>query len=512
MNNQADAILIYPQLGAFDGFVRDVPLSLIYAAADSVKHGFKVEILDLRLVGEEWRQEIDRRMSPACKVVGLSVMTGNPIKTSLNVSQYVKEKYGVPVVWGGPHPTILPEQTLAHPLIDYVVRDWGSQALLGLLRHLAGEDARLMDIPGLGWKENGEVRLAPAQDCFEKVHHRDLPYHLVQIDGRSYNRLENGEVIFPIFTAMGCPYKCTFCMSPAVYRKVRGKKWLADPVEEVLEHIEFISGRYQAQRIQILDDDSFVDLDRMHDLLRRYVAKGFHKRYKLDFRGARINELDLMDDDYLSLMEEAGVELLMIGVESGSDTVLKLMGKAITSEQILRVNRKLARHPRLQPNYNFFCGIPGETYQTLVETKNLLVQLVKDHPTCYLGMGSYWKAYPGTVLYEKAVAQWNVELPQDLEGWIRFDSFEEGAIDYPWITPAMHQMISLLQLAGMLLDCKKDRLHHNMGRVKGNILHWLALAYLPILRLRLATNYTGLFVEPWVRNYVVKNISRLIAR
>jgi len=304
MNDSADAILIYPQLGAFDGFVRDVPLSLIYAAADSVKHGFRVDILDLRLVGEDWRQEIDRRMSPACKVVGLSVMTGNPIRTSLSVSRYVKEKYGVPVVWGGPHPTILPEQTLAHPLVDYVVRDWGSRALLGLLCHLAGEDARLMDIPGLGWKEDGQVRLAPAQDCFEKVHHRDLPYHLVRIDGKSYNRLENGEVIFPIFTAMGCPYQCTFCMSPAVYRKVRGKKWLADPVEEVLEHIEFISGRYQAQRIQILDDDSFVDLERMRDLLERYVARGFHKRYKLDFRGARINELDLMDDEYLSLMEE----------------------------------------------------------------------------------------------------------------------------------------------------------------------------------------------------------------
>ena len=104
---------------------KDIPLSLIYAAADSVKNGFDVKIIDLRLAGENWQKYVDDALQNGCTLVGFSVMTGNPISTSLRVSSYIKEKYNIPIVWGGPHPTILPEQTLSNPLVDYIIRDWG---------------------------------------------------------------------------------------------------------------------------------------------------------------------------------------------------------------------------------------------------------------------------------------------------------------------------------------------------------------------------------------------------
>ena len=203
--NPIDLLLIYPPLGSFDEIVRDIPLSLIYAATDSVKHGYEVRILDLRLQPGEWKERIDEVLQQGCSLVGLSVMTGNPIRTSLTISKYIKERSPVPIVWGGPHPTILPEQTLEDESIDFVIRDWGSKSLSALLGHLKNEPVPREGILGLGYKERGRILLNPPHCRFEVLDYTDLPYHLVDINGTQYNRLSDGEVIFPIFTALGCP-------------------------------------------------------------------------------------------------------------------------------------------------------------------------------------------------------------------------------------------------------------------------------------------------------------------
>lgn len=489
-----DLLLIYPPLGSFDEIVRDIPLSLIYAATDSVKQGYKVRILDLRLPPMDWKERVDEVLQQGCSLVGLSVMTGNPIRTSLAISKYIKERSPVPIVWGGPHPTILPEQTLENESIDFVIRDWGSKSLCALLGYLKNEVVSRDEILGLGYKEGGNILLTPPHCRFEILDYRDLPYHLVDINGSQYNRLSNGEVIFPIYTALGCPYKCSFCMSPAVYAKIQGKKWIPLSEDYVIGHIESIRQRYPFQRLQIYDDDSFIDLDRMANLLQEYIRRGFHRELKIDFRGARVNELDRMDDDYMRLLARAQVEVLAIGVESGSNRTLERMKKGITVEQILRVNRKLARFPTLRPHYNFFCGVPGETYEDLLQTKELLLQLLKDHPGAYLGVGADWKPLPGSVMTDTAVQEYGLRLPQNLLEWASIDSFDARKIVHPWYTPPFNRMIKLLQIAGALLDHKVADFHRQMG-ILGFILFFLRIFYLPFLKARLKYNFTFILVE-----------------
>jgi len=506
-----DILLIYPQLGSWDDVLRDIPLSLIYAATHSVKRGFKVQIVDLRLWGDNWRQAIAPVLQEGCSLVGLSVMTGNPINTSLRISRYIKDKYEVPIVWGGPHPTILPEQTLENPYIDFVIRDWGSKALCQLVEHLKGGPVGKEEILGLGYKENGQVRLSPPQTCFEMLDFRDLPYHLVDISGENYNRLKSGDLLFPIYTSMGCPYQCNFCMAPAVYEKIKSKKWVAYDADYVLDHIQYLASRYQFNRLQVYDDESFVDLDRMYNLLTGYIKRGFNKKFKLDFRGVRINDLDRMDDDYFRLLVEAGVEFMAIGMESGSPRILKLMNKGITVDQIIRVNWRLARYPSLKPHYNFFCGIPGETIESLIETKELLLQLVKEHPTCYLGYGAHWKPIPGSVLAEVAVKDYGLKLPSSLEEWVAIDTFDSAPPVYPWYTPKMRNMIALLAVAGMVLDHKAKDMTGNLGPVLGRMVYYLVVLYRPLLRLRLRFNFTGLLLEAKLRDISIHNLGKLLS-
>jgi radical SAM superfamily enzyme YgiQ (UPF0313 family) len=509
---RTDILLIYPQLGTFDELLRDIPLSLIYAATDAVKKDFRVKILDLRLFPDRWKEQVDAHLKDGCQLVGLSVMTGNPIKTALAISHHIKKHYAAKIVWGGPHPTILPEQTLQHADIDYVVRDWGSKALCRLAESIYGRNGNIDDILGLCYKQDRQIILNRPQCRFEQLDFKDLPYRLVDISSNNYNRLENGELIFPIFTATGCPYQCSFCMSPAVYQKIKGKKWIPHGTDDILEHISYLQKMYTFQRLQIYDDDSFVDLNRMVEFFSKYIRKGFHRQFKLDFRGARINELDRMDHDFMALMVKANTELLAIGAESGSDEMLERMNKGITVEQIVNVNRKLAKYPTLKPHYNFFCGSPGETLESLAQTKKLVFRLLQDNKHCYLGSFADWKPLPGSAMTDRAVRKYGLRLPDSLEEWAEIDSFDAKKIIHPWYTRKMNNTIKLFQIAGPLLDRKIKDMRKDMHFFIGNGIYFLSLLYRPFLLLRLKLNIPHFLFEYHLKNFFFHQLSRLVSK
>ncbi|MBF0143483.1 MAG: B12-binding domain-containing radical SAM protein [Magnetococcales bacterium] len=490
--------MIFPPLGSYDDLIRDIPLSVIYAATHSVKAGFRVRILDLRLNPEDWRRMVSEVVGQGCGLVGVSVMTGYPIKTGLAISRFVKEiRPGQRVVWGGPHPTVLPQQTLEHPDVDFVIRGWGSQSLCQLLEYLYRGLGILDDIPGLGWKEDSGIRLNAFRSTHEVLDHWDIPYGLVDVTPRNYQRMKNTDsLIFPVFTSLGCPYQCTFCITPALGRELQGKRWIGFDVGSVLDHMEFLARNYPIKAFQIYDDDAFIDRKRMALFFDGYMERGLHERYFLEFRGVRINELDRMDDDYLARMVRANVRLLVIGLESGSDRVLRSMRKNITREQVKRVNIKLARFPQLLPHYNFFCGTPGETFEDLLETKELILQLLRDNPRSYLGVGADWKPIPGAVMTEEAVRDYGLRLPSTLEEWVTMDSTDTTEeIRHPWYTPQIANFIKLMQITGKVMDDKVLQEGGSFPPLLRVVMRLLIQGYRPLLRWRLRHNAAGFLVE-----------------
>ncbi len=512
-NPEVDVLLIYPQLGTWDDIVRDIPLSVIYAATESVKNGFNVKIVDLRFWSNDWKQAIDPIMKKGVRLVGISVMTGNPIKTSLSVSAYLKENYpSVPIVWGGPHPTTLPDETLENPLIDYLICDGGSKPLSELLRHIKFGDLPLHDIVGLVFRRDGLIVKNEMPNTFERLDFHEIPYHLVDINGHKYNRLNSSELVFPLFMSAGCPFKCTFCVTPAMVKNYKGKPWIAYDTSDVLDHVQYALDKYQPSRIQVLDDESFINLKTIREILNGYIERGYAKRLKIDFRGIRINDVYRMKDEDLQLLCDAGTEYMFIGLESGSNRMLEEMKKGITVDQVLEVNRRLSRFPQLKPHFNFFCGMPGETFESLVETKNVILQIVKDHPGAYLGHGGHWKPIPGSGAVTIAERDYGLKLPTSLLGWAEIDTLDYDAQppDYSWYTPKMYRMIKLLTLAGLLMDVKTEDLIGNLHPVLSRLAHLMILAYRPILRLRLHYNITVALIEMPMYVFVINRLGRFL--
>ncbi len=489
-----DALLIYPKLGSMDTLVVDPPLSIIYAAADAVKRGRSVRLVDMRIQRKDWKKTLAGFLDRGVKLVGVSVMTGQPIRYARRYSRFIKEHYpGVKVVWGGPHPTVLPE-TISEDYLDFLIRGYGSKALAELLDSLDAGDDGLANIKGLSYKIKGRVFHNQRSTEHEMLSFRDVPYDLLDLDSPHYARTYMGQRMFTMFTSIGCPYRCSFCVHPTVYRVINGSKWVPYPDQEVVDHMQFLVDRYRATHICFLDDTSFPDLERMRRIFSLILERGL--KVTLEFRGARVNEIDRMDDEFLDLMAAAGGRVLMVGVESASDRVLKNMQKGISKKQIIRVNRKLARHPKLVPHYNFIYGTPGETYQDLLETKDVILQLVKDNPNAYFGFGGDWKPIPGSRMLKMAEDEFGYRPPQTLDQWIEMDSSDgKSKIFHPWYTTKHNNLIKILQMASFVIDDGLIKQTQANKTMFFRILRVMSRIYKPIALLRLEKNLTAFPVE-----------------
>ena len=505
-----DALMIYPILGSMDAMVVDLPLSVLYASAESVKRGYNIKVLDLRTVKTGWKQALDACFEEGVMLAGISVMTGKPLENAREVSQYIKAKYPqTMIVWGGPHVTVLPE-TIEEPFIDFLVRGYGSISTADLIDNLKNGSRNLSDIQGLSYYDDeGQIVQTPRSTSHEGIRFDEIPYDLVDVNSSHYLHTYNQKRMFPIFSAIGCPYRCSFCVHPRIYREINGAKWVAYPDDEIINHILHVQKKYGANHIVFMDDTSFPDIRRMEHLFHMIIEKNIN--ITMEFRGARINEIDRMSDEFLDLMVEAGGRVVMVGVESGSPHILKEFQKGITKEQILRANQKLARHPEISPHYNFIYGAPGETYEDLLETKEVALQLLDENPNAFFGFGGDWKPIPGTKLLEKAMEDYpNFIVPKTLDEWIEMDSSDAGKkIYHPWYTRRQNNLIMLLQLSSFVIDDKIIRESEGNNTPLFIILRMMARIYKPIAMFRLRFNVHQFMFEYKLWQLSIKMLSKL---
>jgi radical SAM superfamily enzyme YgiQ (UPF0313 family) len=478
-------------MGMSGSMVQHMPLSIMYAAVDSIKAGFEIDLLDVRLCPHSWKQAMTKAITSQTLLVGISVMTGTPIHNALEISRFVKEQHpDLPLVWGGPHTTFNALETLTEPSVDYVIKGYGSKPLSLLAKCIAATEGapRLDEVPGLAYRRDGTSYQVPEEGDFEMIHYQDIPYHLIEKDLSEYGQLDSSERIFSIYSVMGCPYQCAFCSSPAQYRRMK-KKYLPFNTQEVVDHIEYVHKRYQASYIYFIDDDSFVSLDRVEKIIDEISSRGLSVR--LGFRGARINELKKMDDEYLSKLAKAGTDILHIGAESGSQKILDLIRKNCTVEDIIEVNQKLSRHPEIKSAYNWIVGLPGETVEDLRRSQKLMLRLLRDNPSTLIFIPNKFRPLPGTELYEIALEQ-GYEPPKKLEEWANVEA--EGDYSPPWYTPEQEQQINMMRITSYFIDNKISKV--DTGKtLKYRLIAVLATLYAPFARIRLSAGFARFLIE-----------------
>lgn len=427
--NGQDVVLVFPgKNGAPDP---QVPLALLHIAASLRQEGFKVRILDMRL--EDYRNfEIGTPI-----FVGISCMSGLQIKYALEFARRLRmQNHNCPIVWGGVHPTLLPEQTASNSYVDVVVRGEGELVIKDLANALASNQP-LDNVLGITYCSDGVIKSNPDGKLIDlDTIPVDLPYDLLQME--RYPSVKSGR--FHIQTSRGCPHRCGFCYN-GLFNK---NKWRAKRAERVLDEIEYVLEKFpQVKIIDPIDDNFFVDEERV-----KQICNGILER-KLDVQwraNCRFDYLSTYDKGFLELLEKSGCVELDFGGESGSEHLQELICKDVTAKQMLQSVENLKRWaPSIEPYVSWMSGLPGETNEDLNQTFDLMDKMSKVNPkTQHYGIFVY-TPFPSP-LTRALPAQFSP--PQSLEDWGSIHVFH---FDPPWHSNAqvakLHTISAVTRLA-----------------------------------------------------------------
>ncbi|HPG30013.1 MAG TPA: radical SAM protein [bacterium] len=486
-------LLIYPESGPYGFVFKDLPLSLLHLSSVCVKEGYAVKILDQRIITKkDWIKKLYFELDNKPLFAGISVMSGYPIKYALDITKTIKNySHGIKVTWGGIHPSILPEQTLANTNIDFVVRKCGETALIELSEYLNGL-RNIESVKGLSYKSNGKYMHNEDSPPLNLNAIPEIPYNLVNVD--DYYRIGLKEKTFSLLTSRYCPHECSFCYSP-IYGE---RKWVSQTPEKIFQKIKFAVENFKPSNITFIDDDFFVNLQNVKILFEKIIEiknnedSGLWKKLTFNFRGVRVDELDKMDDSFFNLLTNIGGKYLHIGAESGSDRILSLMKKKIKAEQTLAINRKLRKYDKLIPSYNFFSGIPTETYEELLASGNLVLQLVKENPRAQIVGFAQYTPWPGTELYYLGIKH-GFREPQSLEEWSEIDDAENAA-KLPWLSKKFIRKIELMYFASFFIDNKIKNMFDKKNFF-GAIFYIFSIIYKPIAKFRFSAKTNFLPIE-----------------
>ena len=309
-------------------------------------------------------------------------------------------------VIGGPHSSALPEATLkSEKDLDLLFVGEAEKGFPLLLNAIEKGSKDLSGIPGLGFREGSVIKVNP-KIIVDDLDSLGLPaWDLIRPE--EYPESQHGAFfkqfpIAPIMVTRGCPYSCTFCAG----KLVSGRKIRRRSVDNVLDEIKMLNKDFGIKEFHIIDDNFTMDKEYAKDFLRRLKALDLGMTWAVP-NGVR---MDALDDELLALMKETGLYLISLGIESGSDEVLRAMRKDITVAKIREcVNR--IDGAGIDIAGFFILGFPGETTKTIKETIDFAAEL----PLVRANFFTYLP-FPGTESYEKLLASGELK---DVD-WERF--------------------------------------------------------------------------------------------
>ena len=338
----------------------NAPLGLLSLAGPLLANGYDVTIID-QISESNWLERLMTGLqeNPIC--VGLCVTTGVQIANALAVSKLIKTNKSIPVVWGGNHPTALPEQTASHPLVDIVVVGEGETTFVELVQALE-QKRSFADIKGICYKNSAKVIQNAPRELENITGQPPLPYHLLR-NNHGY------QLVF--ITSRGCPFECRFCYNT----RANGRRWRAIPAHDVLKMVDALFNEYghKTKMIRFVDDNFFADMERA-----KTIAEGIAKYNTPWHASVRIDTFLKADDHFMNTLDKSHLHYLHIGLESGSQRLLDFVKKAIQPSDVITVNKRFS-HYSFHVTYHFMLGIPTETLDDIKDTLSLIYTLLKDN-------------------------------------------------------------------------------------------------------------------------------------
>lgn len=405
MQNKPKVLLVYPGSKSLS---EAIPLGLLYVAQSLLKINIDVSIIHMG------RDNIKKIPKDNYLFVGISMLTGKMILNGLKVAKLIKEYNNkIPIVLGGIHPSLLPEESLKNKYVDIVVIGDGEETIKELAQCLLSND-NMPGVKGIAFKDACQnITINPHRELIDlNSLDIDMPYHLL---GRTF--LKNRYAL-PIHTSRGCPYRCSFCYSPAFNKR----KYRMKSAERVADEIDYYYKKYNINFFDFTSEDEFfIDPFRFCEIFKILAKKGI----KISWNAfCRINTFDRalnnMGNEFMQLLKDSNCYALNFGIESGSQRMLdEVIKKDIKVQQIYRTVDALKTY-KIPHRLNFIFNYPLETEDDIKSTFDVIDRISDNNSYIALALTPALTPLPKTSILDILVEKYNFKIPTTLEGWGRY--------------------------------------------------------------------------------------------
>lgn len=354
-----------------------------YLASYLSKRGFSFDYVNLpHLEREKLKEKLRGEEVLTVAITTTLYVSMHPILDLVGFIREHNEK--AKIIVGGPYISNQPklgDETALQRLFKYigadiyVISSEGEAALAGVL---------------------GALKNGAALDAVDNIAYRDGDRYVLTNASVEMNPLEENMVDYSLFpaeeigqfvttrTAKSCPFSCSFCGFPQ--RAGKYKYLGTELVERELDAIRDIG---TVTTVTFIDDTFNVPKERFKEILRMMIRKNYGFKWNSFYR------CDHGDEETIELMGRAGCEGVFLGVESGSDALLKAMNKTARRKDYLK-SIPLLRAAGISTHANIIVGFPSETYETYQETVDLIEEAKPDFFRAQL-----WYADPVTPIWDK---------------------------------------------------------------------------------------------------------------
>ena len=403
-----------PENGAWYLGKRLPPIGLMYVAAALEKAGFEVQMLDNYLMKKpiDEIKQLVINLNP--QIVGITCGSATYTRC-IETAKAIKEVLpSCKIVVGGWHASYVPDSLLANPEIDYVVMGEGERAITQLATCIInGNEPAAMSIAGVAYRRQGiSIKNPP-----KFIEHMDeIPFparHLLPLE--LYDRTIEYLNVKPadvMSISRGCIYNCGFCET----KKLWGNICRTFSPQRVIDEIQDLQNKCGTKGLYFINDNFTLRKNQTLELCNLMIKN------KMDLEWVCDTRVDLVNQELLEKMSQAGCKTIWFGVESGSQRILKRIGRNTTLEQIENAF-KLCRKNKIQTACSFMLGVPDETLKDMEASLKFAKKLNPDW--CLFNI---FIANPDSKLYQEVLESKNYDQLDEFLLSVKTEEFDYNSL------------------------------------------------------------------------------------
>lgn len=306
----------------------------------------------------------------------------------------LRQESSAKIVFGGPHPTALPERVIDNDFVDFVIVGEGEYALLDLATYLERKED-YFNIMNVWCKHNGTVvknQLRPLVTNLDTLAFPDKDLY------SDYYKQFVKE-IYLIMGSRGCPHACSYCYNDYMKRLYQGQNFLRRrSVDNIIEELISAKVKYNYKRVDFRDDLFIFDKEWLRELCTK-----FKKHINVPFN---INaHPDYIDASVIEILEDAGCRGMVLGVQTISEELrIKKLNRRCSNENIVKTIN-LASKTKIVLFVDIIIGLPGQDKEELIK----IAQFFNRHKVDFIKL--FWlRYYPKTKMMDYLDAKTKEEI------------------------------------------------------------------------------------------------------